>query len=293
MREYAKVAPQFWTGLTGKKIRAMGPEVQVVALYLLTCPSSRMIGLYYLPLPVLCHEVGCPIEGASKALSVLESAGFAYYDTEQELVWVPEMARFQISEGLHPRDKRIIGIEKELELFRKSRFLKEFRDRYGKAFHLNQGSPFEAPSKPHRSKEKEKEQEKESLSVPSGGTVLELVPRKPRKAQVAISYPDEFEICWQAYPNHSRTTKHKSFLAWQKVQDPQPTPQAVLDSIETWKRSRQWQKDKGEFIPGMGPWLNNRAWETQPEPANANHARIDPQSAAIAARLEARGKPPQ
>jgi hypothetical protein len=50
MRDYAKVAPTFWNGETGKKIRELGRDAQVVALYLITCPSSNWIGLYYLPL---------------------------------------------------------------------------------------------------------------------------------------------------------------------------------------------------------------------------------------------------
>ena len=98
MREYAKVAPQFWTGTTGKRLRGMGRDVQVVALYLVTCPSANMLGLYYLPLPTLCHEIGMKPEGALKALRRVSEGGFATYDTASEHVWVKEMARFQIGE---------------------------------------------------------------------------------------------------------------------------------------------------------------------------------------------------
>ena len=58
MRDYAIVSPRFWIGTTGRELRRLGPEVQVVALYLLTAPHSNMIGLYYLPIPTLCHETG-------------------------------------------------------------------------------------------------------------------------------------------------------------------------------------------------------------------------------------------
>ena len=34
MRDYAKVAPQFWTGKTGKALKAAGPETVIVGLYL-------------------------------------------------------------------------------------------------------------------------------------------------------------------------------------------------------------------------------------------------------------------
>ena len=57
MREYAKVSPTFWTGDTGRSLRG-DPDAQRVAFYLLTCSNANMIGLYYLPLPTLCHEIG-------------------------------------------------------------------------------------------------------------------------------------------------------------------------------------------------------------------------------------------
>lgn len=96
MRDYAKVAPQFWTGTTGRALRAEGRDCQLLALYLITSPHATMIGLYYMPLPLLCHETGLSREGASKALRSLGALGFAHYDPERELVWVPEMARFQL-----------------------------------------------------------------------------------------------------------------------------------------------------------------------------------------------------
>lgn len=90
MREYCKVSPQFWTGATGKEIRKTGRDAQLVALYLLTCPNSNWIGLYYMPLPTLCHETGLKPEGAWKALRSLSEAQFAYFDDASEHVFVVE-----------------------------------------------------------------------------------------------------------------------------------------------------------------------------------------------------------
>jgi hypothetical protein len=48
MRDYAKVAPTFWTGEIGKKIRFLGRDIQVVALFLIICPgSSGLIAAKY------------------------------------------------------------------------------------------------------------------------------------------------------------------------------------------------------------------------------------------------------
>jgi hypothetical protein len=69
MRDYAIAHSRFWTGDTGKLLRRLGRDYQVVGFYLFTCHNANMIGLYYLPLPTLCHEVGgLTLEGASKVL---------------------------------------------------------------------------------------------------------------------------------------------------------------------------------------------------------------------------------
>lgn len=154
MRNYSKVSPRFWIGNTGRQIRALGAQAQVVALYLLSCPSSNMIGIYYLPLTLVAHETGMPLEGASEALRRLCSVGFAAYDHDSEVVWVPEMAAHQIDEELKPDDKRVKGIEKEVEAYRKSVFFNEFIARYRDRFHLtnalNEGAK-QDPAKGHRS----------------------------------------------------------------------------------------------------------------------------------------------
>ena len=43
-RDYAIVTPQFWTGTTGREIRARGRDAQLVALYLMTSPHANMLG---------------------------------------------------------------------------------------------------------------------------------------------------------------------------------------------------------------------------------------------------------
>jgi hypothetical protein len=135
-RTYAKVSPQFWTGDTGRQIRELGREAQVVALYLLTCPGANMIGLYYLPVPTLAHETGVGMEGAARALERLAGVDFAHYDGEREIVWVPEMARHQLGEVLHPRDRMHVYMVREVERYRRSIFYPAFIAAYRERFAL-------------------------------------------------------------------------------------------------------------------------------------------------------------
>jgi hypothetical protein len=155
MRAYSSFAPTFWTGDTGRAIKARGRDALVMAAYLFTGPSATMYGLYYLPLPTLCHEAGFTPEEARATLDVLADLRFAFYDAEAQLVWVPTMPRWQIGSALHPNDKRVKGIERYLRPFLGHAFARDFIKRYGRAYSLSiratgkaLRSPFGPPPKP-------------------------------------------------------------------------------------------------------------------------------------------------
>lgn len=217
MREYSKVSPRFWIGSTGKKLKKLGADVQLVALYLMTCPSSNMIGLYHLSLPTLSHETGLSLEGASKGLRRGFEGGFCDYDDMEEVVWVFEMARFQIGEELDPKDKRVMGVSRELEEYRKSRFYKDFHKRYKKAFHLKDmkplASPFEAPCKPLRSHEQEQEHEQEKEQEKEHEQEIHPVeemfpPEKIQRKKSDANHPqiiEFFDAGWKALYGVNRT----------------------------------------------------------------------------------------
>ena len=169
MRDYAKVSPQFWIGSTGRRIRKGGQEAQIVAMYLLTCPSSSMIGMYYLPVATIAHDTGLSIEGACKGLARCTEAEFCSYDDESGVVWVHEMARYQIGDQLSASDKRCDGVQNDYDKMMENPFLSAFYERYHRAFNMkrrreysaNSTSPLEAPSKALLSQEQEQEQENE------------------------------------------------------------------------------------------------------------------------------------
>lgn len=189
MREYSKFSSLFWTGETGKKLRAGGGDAQRVAAYLFTCGSANWLGLYYLPLPILYHELNMTEEGASKALRRVSEADFAHYDPVSEHVWVPEMAFHQIGDQLEPGDNRIKGIVKDLEPFRKTPFFNLFLDKYRTVFHLESVSPSEAPSEPLRSQEQEQEQEQKQEQEPEREECSEAPAAPPPPDPVVLSFP--------------------------------------------------------------------------------------------------------
>lgn len=168
MREYGKVTPQFWIGKTGKELRK-SPEGLIVAMYLITCPHAHMLGIFYVPVLYIATETGLGMEGASKGLQSAIDAGFCSYDPVTEMVWVREMAKYQVATELKVTDNRCKGIQKDYEALPDNPFLSAFYDKYAQAFCMTKKrvsraekvSPSQAPSNPLPSQEQEQEQEQE------------------------------------------------------------------------------------------------------------------------------------
>ena len=99
MRDYSKVSPQFWIGHTGKSLRG-DKDAQLVAMHLMTCSHANMIGVFHCPVIYIAHETGLSLEDASKGLQRLIQERFCSYDEAREMIWVHEMAKYQIAAEL-------------------------------------------------------------------------------------------------------------------------------------------------------------------------------------------------
>lgn len=234
MRDYSKVSPQFWIGATGKKLRRMGMASQLVAMYLMTCPHANMLGLYYLPQVYISHECGLQIEGATQGLLGAIEAGFCKYDEGSEMVWVPEMAAYQIAPSLSPADKRCIGVQNEYNGLPDNPFLGPFFDKYSVAFNMTKKrnfsgelqSPLQAASKPLASQEQEQEQEQKQ----------ELAQERTKlTASLRDAQCEDFEELWAAYPKRPGASKADSLKAWKARLKAGATAKEILDGV--WRYS--------------------------------------------------------
>lgn len=197
MRDYAKVGPQFWSGRTGRALKKQGPEAVIVAMYLMTCQHANMLGLYYLDPSYIAADTGLPLEGALKGLRSACEAGFCRFDEDSMVVWVVEMARYQIAGQLEARDNRCKGIQREYDALPENPYLEPFFEKYGAAFHMTskrssdlpEVSPFQAPPKPLRSQEQEQEQE---------NTFAAAAKHPPARDSVDNFSPPPSEAIWLA-----------------------------------------------------------------------------------------------
>ncbi len=210
MRDYGKVSPQFWIGNTGRELKSKGPEALIVSMYLLTNPHANMIGMYYLPIIYIAHETGLGVEGASKGLQRAVEAGFCLYDGVAEVVWVEEMAKYQIATSLKANDNRCVGIQREYDAQPKNCFLSMFFDKYKGAFNLSckressqgNGRGFEGASEALGSQEQEQEKEQERDNPPN----------PPLKKKEAYPYPEGLNVgAWEEWKQYRRDLKIKAY----------------------------------------------------------------------------------
>lgn len=280
MRDYAKVSPHFWTGSTGKQLRQC-PEAVVVSMYLMTCPHANMLGLYYMPLLYVAHETGLGMEGASKGLQWACNAGFCSYDESTEMVWVHEMARFQIADKLKDTDKRSIGVQNEYNSLPSNPYLVRFYDKYSLAFCMTvkrentakNSIPKEAPSKPLASQEQEQEQEQENTHTNTGAensnswnpdleqldAILKTTKYSQRVSEILCMEDFKFHLGnfnTHHENNHQITDnqKHRKFAQW------------IIQEFEKQlaKTEREAKKTSGRSLPEKPSRNVNDAWKHIP-----------------------------
>jgi uncharacterized protein YdaU (DUF1376 family) len=78
------------------------------------------------------------------------------------------------------------------------------------------------------------------------------------KKQHSSSSDDGFDRWWIAYPR--KIGKAAAHRAWRKAKGKPPVDK-IIESVNQQKKTEQWQKDNGQFIPHPATWLNQGRWD--------------------------------
>lgn len=73
---------------------------------------------------------------------------------------------------------------------------------------------------------------------------------------------DGFESFWTAYPR--KVGKGKAVDSWEKNKCSRIVEKIVL-AVKNAKRSKDWMKEDGRYIPNPTTWLNQERWDDEPE----------------------------
>lgn len=107
-----------------------------------------------------------------------------------------------------------------------------------------------------RKREYRKQKRDTSQSV-SGHSVSVSV----SESESVSEYTDEFSSFWKLYPR--KIGKGAAFRSWKKIKSPVETLKLITTALEWQKKSDQWTKSNGQFIPHPATYLNQRRWEDE------------------------------
>jgi len=74
-------------------------------------------------------------------------------------------------------------------------------------------------------------------------------------------YTSDFLQFYDAYPKH--IGREPAWKAWQKLNGSRPNLSTLITKINEMKKSEDWTKDNGKFIPHPATWLNQKRWEDE------------------------------
>lgn len=75
-----------------------------------------------------------------------------------------------------------------------------------------------------------------------------------------------FETFWKAYPN--KKAKQSAAKAWGKLKlvADDPRIESIRRGLVAAKRTNDWQKENGQYVPYAASWLNGKRWEDELPP---------------------------
>ena len=77
-----------------------------------------------------------------------------------------------------------------------------------------------------------------------------------------------FVIFWDAYPN--KKAKANAQKAWKKLRPNSALFEKIMRAVEVQKRSEDWMRENGRFIPYPATWLNGGYWDNEIKEVSAN-----------------------
>lgn len=70
-----------------------------------------------------------------------------------------------------------------------------------------------------------------------------------------------FNKFWEMYPK--KKAKETAFKSFKKINPNKELLNTMLSQLDLFTKTKDWLKDKGQFIPYPATWLNQRRWEDE------------------------------
>ena len=80
------------------------------------------------------------------------------------------------------------------------------------------------------------------------------------KSNTSLVSLADIDAFWKAYPR--KVAKQAALKAWNRASK-KPIIEVILSALEIQKKSEQWTKDDGQFIPHPATWINAGRWDDE------------------------------
>ena len=129
-------------------------------------------------------------------------------------------------------------------------------------FHVTNWDKYQSVDKLEKLKQQQAEASKRYRDKKKA--LMAAAPALPAPEKEALSPLDRrFEKFWKSYPR--KVGKGAAEKSFKKYKPDDALTERMIASVEAHKRSDQWRRDGGQYIPHPATWLNQRRWEDELE----------------------------
>lgn len=278
------VSTSFWSD---SKVDTFSPEDKYFMLYLLTNPHTTQLGIYEFSMKHAAFEMGYSVETVQALLSRFQDRyKIIRYCQDTGEIAIKNYLKHSIVKGGKPvldclkkelsqvKSKELVNFvflaNQNSENATVREFILYIQDKYKLNDNVNDNDNDNDNERIVDDSWYDSQSQEEGKSKPP----------KRKKATAKEDYDLEgFNAFYAAYPRHAG--KADALKAWNKLK-PDIVLQAKMgEALTAQKKSPQWTKNNGQYIPMPSTWLNGKRWEdevqtqTQPNiPTDADYAPL-------------------
>jgi len=115
----------------------------------------------------------------------------------------------------------------------------------------------------HKRPELKNEDNENGLGSSKGSSLPILPSERNITNSPIVPRGDDFVRFYQffnTWPEHRQKGKGKALRAWRSINPDAALFQKIMEKVEQLKKSHDWKRDNGRFIPYPATWLNAEGW---------------------------------
>lgn len=271
------VSTSFWSD---SKVDTFSPEDKYFMLYLLTNPHTTQLGIYEFSTKHAAFEMGYSVETVRALLDRFQNRyAMIMYRPDTGEIAIKNYLKHSIVKGGKPV---LDCLKKELSQV-KSKDLIKF------VFFANQNSENATVREfilyiqdiykynlNENDNDNDNDNDNERIVDDSWHDLNLGSDSKRKKATAKEDYDLEgFNAFYAAYPRHEG--KADALKAWNKLKPDIVLQTKMGEALTAQKKSSQWTKNNGQYIPMPSTWLNGKRWEdetAQPQNQESQYDRM-------------------